>query len=407
MYQECPRISYPYSKVILIPNKSKCLSIGQTTSFILGLFSIFEYFQNGNFVEKFAHVLVNTLVVVPFIPWHSDFPNSDANPKCERTFSMPNQPIFYDTDSEEDRNSHTPVKVTKSMGVLKSKRGNQADGDKETNENLIPRGTSSNKGLPKSKSEANIQFPNVSAPLVYEVGDIPERIVNFWWEEPGRKITEDDVKKNILEKGFLKHHVPAEIVHGSFKDLEKNGFINKTLFNPQKTWREYFWLLLFQVSFNAIALGIEIGNGGAYTKSGVYVSWDVRLGAFFLGLIFLMMYYKKYHVLKELVGNKGCCAQAEYWQVVCCFKTQTPLKAIPVEEDLRKYMSGEILEVLEEERKEDDADHGSPKVDMMTQTSLIETPKMKRENNDIELNVIAERKGEKEKSEDETKHVSI
>ena len=52
---------------------------------------------------------------------------------------------------------------------------------------------------------------------------------------------------------------------------------------------------------NLVALGIEVANGGIQTNKGLYYSWDIRLSTFFLGLIFLALYYKKYHLLHELV----------------------------------------------------------------------------------------------------------
>ena len=38
-----------------------------------------------------------------------------------------------------------------------------------------------------------------------------------------------------------------EAVKETFDNLEKNGFINKSLRLPQKTKREYFWLLLMHL----------------------------------------------------------------------------------------------------------------------------------------------------------------
>ena len=61
---------------------------------------------------------------------------------------------------------------------------------------------------------------------------------------------------------------------------------------------------------NLVALGIEVANGGIQTNKGLYYSWDIRLSTFFLGLIFLALYYKKYHLLHELVRTH--CKEKKY-----------------------------------------------------------------------------------------------
>ena len=86
-----------------------------------------------------------------------------------------------------------------------------------------------------------------------------------------------------------------DAVKGTFEDLEKSGFINKRLRLPQRTKREYFWLLIMHVLFSLVALIVEVLNGGNHLKSTgqVYYSWDVRLVSFVLGLVFLLIYYKR------------------------------------------------------------------------------------------------------------------
>jgi hypothetical protein len=39
-------------------------------------------------------------------------------------------------------------------------------------------------------------------------------------------------------------------------------------------------------------------NGGVWTSQGHYYSWDIRLASLLLALVFLLMYYKKYHILR-------------------------------------------------------------------------------------------------------------
>lgn len=65
------------------------------------------------------------------------------------------------------------------------------------------------------------------------------------------------------------------------------------MLNPVQTKREYFWLFLFVIVENAIALLVEVFvrihtaidfktclfqviNGGVMTRDGHYYSWDVR-----------------------------------------------------------------------------------------------------------------------------------
>ena len=83
---------------------------------------------------------------------------------------------------------------------------------------------------------------------------------------------------------------------------------------------------------------MQVVNGGAYTKSGVYFSWDVRLSTFFIGLVFLALYYRKYHALRDITGRGHCFDLREYLPVVMGCKTQKPLTAVPVEQEIWEYL---------------------------------------------------------------------
>ena len=45
-----------------------------------------------------------------------------------------------------------------------------------------------------------------------------------------------------------------DAVKETFDNLEKNGFINKSLRLPQRTKREYFWLLLMHMGSQPCSL---------------------------------------------------------------------------------------------------------------------------------------------------------
>jgi hypothetical protein len=141
-------------------------------------------------------------------------------------------------------------------------------------------------------------FPNLED--AFDFSNVRQKILKLWWEDPKRDLTFEEV----LEKyGKLTSQRRSRKI---YDDLVKKGFINRKLFNPRRAKSEYFWLLIFHLIINVIALGIEVVNGGIQTNKGLYYSWDIRFSMFFLGLIFLALYYKKYHLLHDLVKNSGC-----------------------------------------------------------------------------------------------------
>ena len=51
-------------------------------------------------------------------------------------------------------------------------------------------------------------------------------------------------------------------------------------------------------AFSLVALTVELLNGGTRTSVGnIYYSWDIRAVLFVLGLVFLLIYYKRYHMI--------------------------------------------------------------------------------------------------------------
>ena len=52
-------------------------------------------------------------------------------------------------------------------------------------------------------------------------------------------------------------------------------------------------------AFSLVALTVELLNGGTRLQStgNMYYSWDIRAVLFVLGLVFLLIYYKRYHMI--------------------------------------------------------------------------------------------------------------
>ena len=71
----------------------------------------------------------------------------------------------------------------------------------------------------------------------------------------------------------------------------------------------------------------------------MYVSWDVRLVSFLMGLIFLILYYKRYHVLKDLTRVPVCGCGYEYCPIFCCIRKDAPMQAIPDDEEMQRHLS--------------------------------------------------------------------
>ncbi len=96
----------------------------------------------------------------------------------------------------------------------------------------------------------------------------------------------------------------------------------------------------------------KVVNGGAYTKQSLYFSWDVRLSSFFLGLLFLALYYRRYHALRELTSRDRCVDLRECLPVVCCLREQRPLAAVPVEAEILEHLSPPVSKAEEVRRRQ-------------------------------------------------------
>ena len=102
---------------------------------------------------------------------------------------------------------------------------------------------------PQPQSGGGLAFPNVAAPLALETGDVDEVIVDLWWERPDERLRWERVWPDLLNlpKCPQAAAMGEEAVRETFDSLERSGFINKSLRLPQRTKREYFWLLLMHL----------------------------------------------------------------------------------------------------------------------------------------------------------------
>ena len=172
--------------------------------------------------------------------------------------------------------------------------------------------------------------------------ELPEEIITLWWNDPCKAVKVETVTSDLKDK-FKYEQVAEHLIQEVIENLQKQGLINKTLFNPRRTKTEYFWLFLLQLLINVLAIIPEFLNGGFKTKRGLYYSYDVRLSAFFVSIIFLMLYYRRYHVLKNLNQSFNLCGCGiKYFPIFCCFKKDEPMKAIPDDIELERCVSPEI-----------------------------------------------------------------
>ena len=165
---------------------------------------------------------------------------------------------------------------------------------------------------------------------------LTKEVAQLWWKDPTKDINADMVIDEMKKKGR------SDLVMFGKQDVQtvldiliKNKFVNKksSLRSPRRTKHEYFWLFVGCIVVNVSSLALEVFNGGLSFKEEeeqeqkMYVSWDVRLGSFLAGLVFLTYYYQRKHVLKELMLVKGLGQKDE------------PMQAVPDVEKLLECLS--------------------------------------------------------------------
>jgi len=290
----------------------------------------------GTKMDQWINVLINSMVVIPFMAQkdHLQILKQkegvfEFSPEKKRRASLNKRGSILRMDSEVDHRFGGNEIATNASGVPMLGQG------------------------------------HLVAPFIYD--DLRRMIQQLWWKNPTRKLRVEDVCKHLqnnkeargvlmllsLEKGVLDMSIQKTLYQ-----LEVTGLINLPLLNPIPTKREYFWLFFIVVIQNIVALIIEVAtvptrhfltdsphsmmvNGGVWTADGHYYSWDVRLATLLLGLVFLIMYYKKYHVLRDLTTNRVCGGWLHHLPVCLCCVNDVQLSAPANEEAISKMLSGE------------------------------------------------------------------
>ena len=276
-------------------------------------------FRMSNVVEQFVHVLVNTLLVVPFSTY-------DIQAKKYRKEPPPSN-ILLNSLSDEISLTLSVVQLSNKKCIHETKNLQR---ERRYHRNTLRSASAYN------EFDADV-IDLTTAPLIVRLGRLHERIEKMWWENPNEYLDQEQVRKRLPEFAGQEIYVDK-----TFEFLEANGFINKRLYNPRQTKSEYFWLLLVHLVINLIALIAEIVNGGRTTQAGLYYSWDVRLGTFFMGLVFLLLYYKQYHVMKDLVTLPLCsCGYAfvKFCPILFCAKKEQAMQAIPDDDELKRSLN--------------------------------------------------------------------
>ena len=232
-------------------------------------------FKEASISERVVHVLTNTLVVIPFRP-----SLKIHDKKIQNKISS----------SEIEKNS-----------------------DETNKENITS---------PDCKRNL---YEKVT--LQRKLEPFEEKIEEYWWKDPTRELTIEDIRIQLeneedIEKDRQEDY--DKIAIATYEYLTENGYINKKLNNPRQTKEEYVWLLSIHVSIHFVSLAIEFLNGGISTQKGIYVSWDIRLISFFLGLFFLRCYYSYFNIIKSRrpptsllnrlknIGNILCLKEEKY-----------------------------------------------------------------------------------------------
>ena len=210
------------------------------------------------------------------------------------------------------------------------------------------------------------------------IDELKKKVLEMWWSNPAHDLTVPEIIEKMIESdnGQLVAH-ETDVVK-VFTALNEGGYINKKLFHPRRTKTEYFWLLMINVFLNLFAMIVEVVNGGLVSSSGNYYSYDVRLSSFGIGLIFLGLYYKRYHTMKILTRFRFWSCGFHYCPVLCCIKADEPMQANP---DIT-----EMENLLAEEEK---SDNPTKHVGIDTQKSLLEvTQELKRDSKRLDTDSI-------------------
>merc|ERR550534_491072 len=271
----------------------------------------------GDMVDKWVNVLINTVVVTPFM--------------------VQKQPLEILKSIEKEFNFSPEMRTEKRNSLRKRNSIVKINPDFRDRGNEIER--------VETVGSSGLVLPNMNffvAPMLYD--DLREQIRNLWWEDPTTKLTVAIVRSKLskdmnLRMTTLRSEDVDQNIKITLEHLEDIGLINKPLLNPVPTMREYFWLFMIVALENLIALGIELINGGVWTQQGHYYSWDIRLLSLSLSLVFLITYYKRYHMTRDLASQPVCGGWLNYLPVCCCCWPDTALAAPANEMAMERVMS--------------------------------------------------------------------
>ena len=288
------------------------LFIGQIVLIYWYKYRRISSFRKASLSEQIIHVLTNTLVVIPF-----------------------RSGIRYDDTKETERK------------------------DESSNEECKPDSTGEF-GVDINDTGDSIDY---KVTLERELDDLETTVQSLWWEDPKRELTVTDITA-IIEKEENDTEEKVKLAQKIHTYLACNGYINKKLHNPRQTKQEYVWLISIHLLVNFFSLSIEFLNGGISTEKGIYVSWDIRIGSFLLGLFFLRLYYNTINIIKSKRPSTPFLSRLKNIGVIlCCKEKPYVTKAVPYNLTISK-----VLELDEVDGARIDLLPG--KITLETQTSV-------------------------------------
>jgi len=272
----------------------------------------------GSYVDHWINVMVNTLVIIPFV----------VQTEPLRELKEKEKEFFFSPEKMQQKREELKRK-TQLLKIV-----NEVDTHGVEREVV--------------ESVAGLVMPNMNfftGPLLYD--DFRAEIIQLWWQNPSQKLELGTVKKHLLGKNSnmrnrllsLKVEEVDQNIRVTLEHLEYIGLVNTPLLNTAPTKREYFWLLLLVLFENIVAVCIEFASGGVKTKEHKYYSWDVRLASFAMALFFLLAYYKKYHMTRDLTSTGLCVGWISNIPVCLCCKKDSWLAAPPNEDAMQEIIS--------------------------------------------------------------------
>jgi hypothetical protein len=240
-------------------------------------------FRDATVSERIIHVLANTLVVIPFRP---GLKLNDVE-KSEKLDIFKNQTQNVEVNSEN-----------------------------------------------KDECKSNCSEINHNVTLKRKLMEDELEIEEFWWEDPTRIITVNDIKHIITKDKEYVYEIDnndkESEAETKYQYLSENGYINKKLSNPRQTKQEYFWLFLLHIFINLVSLLFEFMKGGIETTKGMYLSWEIRILSFVVGLIFLRLYYDRINIIKSRRQKPSVMKRFKTIGSILCFNEKRYVtRAIP------------------------------------------------------------------------------